>query len=375
MRVKILLVILSILLSLGMAEGVLRIHDFYLSQRYGPEGREDDLWRYDELLGWKHRENTTVTFSSKQRRFKALCTTNSHGLRDEEYSYEKPKGMLRILLLGDSAAAGLEVEKGEVVDSVLERLIRLKRPCEVINAGVRGYGTDQSYLYLIHEGIKYDPDIVLYFFVDNDLNNNITIHDRRKKFGKSYFVLEKGDLLLQGVAVPHSFVPNDRWLMSSPQEKPFVARMKPYLQEHSLIYRGVVPFIRNIKPFEAILVRMGLIDAEEVTPSGVSFVLDPRWQMTKALIKAMKEFCDQKGIRYAVLPFTAGIDRPSSHKTPIEIVTEQLGVNLIESRDVFFKESKGTQKFCFQKDPHWNAKGHALAAKVIFEYLKEKKWF
>ncbi len=49
---------------------------------------------------------------------------------------------------------------------------------EVVNAGVAGYGTLQEYLYLVSEGIKYQPDLVLLMFYENDLYDN----------GLSYFV-------------------------------------------------------------------------------------------------------------------------------------------------------------------------------------------
>lgn len=373
-----LVAISSTFIFLVLAEGLLMLRDFYLVKRYGPWTEESVLWTYDKLLGWKMQPNKSDFFSNPKERFKILCQTNSHGLRDDEMPYQKPPGTRRILLLGDSVVAGFEVEKEKVIDSVLEKFIRPITPCEVINAGVRGYGTDQSYLFLIHEGIKYDPDIVLYVLVGNDPEENIAIHRSGRKYGKSYFVYHRGKLVLKGVPVPPSFDPPDQWLMSSQsvqdfynnvlypreipkdiQNVPFFSRVKSHLYKHSAVYREVVHASGNIPP------------APQPLPP---FVREYRRQVTKGLIQNMKSFCDEKGVLFAVYRFTNGVKKSPAQEKDREELLSSPNIETIESRELFFRESGGGKKFCFSGDPHWNAKGHALAAKIIFEYLKEKRW-
>ena len=367
MKAKFFLVFFSILLSLGMAEGFLRIQDIYVEKRYGPMTDEDLLWTYNALLGWKHRPHETAYFCNPVERFKTLCKTNSHGLRDDEYTYSKPQGVLRILLLGDSATVGLEVEKEKVIDSVLEKLIHPQRACEVLNAGVRGYGTDQSYLFLTHEGIRYDPDIVIYVFVENDPEDNITIHRLARKYGKPYFVLENSRLLLKGVPVPRSF-PEDRWLLSSKASEDFYNRaifpetppLHVPIWSHSLLYRKVVSMSESKR-------------SERIPPEPAR-VREDEWKITETLLEAMKKFCDQKRIHFVVFRFTQGRDRPLFKETRLKKLTERRGIELIENRDIFFKEGRGTRKLVFRTDPHWNAQGHALGAKILFHFLQEKNW-
>ena len=173
-------------------------------------------------MGWKKGSALECYYTSKKNRFHAKVRTNSKGLRDEEYGYKKNKNVKRILLLGDSRLIGLEVDKENVIDTHLEKLLNNHNRYEVINAGTRGYGTDQSYLYYKNEGYRYNPDIVIYLFSGNDTENNITIHRPCGKFGKSYYVIDKeGNLTLEGVPVPKEFTPNNRWLMSNKDAEAF----------------------------------------------------------------------------------------------------------------------------------------------------------
>ena len=54
-----------------------------------------------------------------------------------------------------------------------ETLDRDGKNWEIINTGVVGWGNDQEYLFLIDEGLRYEPDIVLLaFYTGNDMTDN-----------------------------------------------------------------------------------------------------------------------------------------------------------------------------------------------------------
>jgi hypothetical protein len=73
----------------------------------------------------------------------------------------------------------------------------------VINAGTRGWGTDQSLLFLQDEGVRYQPDLVVYLWCVNDLYDNATIHRPYRRYGKPWMVpAEDGTVTVRGIPVP-----------------------------------------------------------------------------------------------------------------------------------------------------------------------------
>jgi hypothetical protein len=110
---------------------------------------------YQPTRGWAVRPNLIdqKVYDNK------FLNTNSKGIRGKiEYNYEKNPDKTRILILGDSFTFGEEVNDTETFPYYLQQ----KLPdAEIINFGVKAYGQDQILIYLLEEGLKYNPDIVL----------------------------------------------------------------------------------------------------------------------------------------------------------------------------------------------------------------------
>lgn len=97
---------------------------------------------------------------------------NSLGFRGREITIKKTPGKLRILVLGDSYTFGVYVNDNETYPAVLERILKSYGVnAEVINAGYAdGWSPDEHYTWLVNEGLRYQPDIVVYgFFIGNDI--------------------------------------------------------------------------------------------------------------------------------------------------------------------------------------------------------------
>jgi hypothetical protein len=141
---------------------------------------------------------------------------NGQGMRDDrEHAYAKPAGRKRIVSLGDSFTAGYEVQAEESFSAVLERELRARgHDVEVLNAGVSGYGNAEACLYLERELFKYDPDVVVISFFNNDLVDNVR---------SNLFALRDGRL----VPAADSYVPlgdlgdflNTNWLFNVLSER------------------------------------------------------------------------------------------------------------------------------------------------------------
>jgi lysophospholipase L1-like esterase len=89
--------------------------------------------------------------------------SNRLGYRGRDHEAAKPPGAWRIVVLGDSIAAGLRVERFEdTFPPILERLLRDRGVnAEVINLSVSGYNTQQEVETLLDKGLVYRPDLVL----------------------------------------------------------------------------------------------------------------------------------------------------------------------------------------------------------------------
>lgn len=165
------------------------------------------FWQYDPLLGWSHQPGVEGEYVGPRPwpiEFRAQVSINELGLRGPEVGPRAP-AEIRVLFLGDSMVAAFEVSYEETfVARVQETLARrLSRPVRAINAGVRGYGSDQSYLYYRERGRLLEPDVVVLFASRNDPVDNTTVHEMRRPFGKPALSLASdGSLSLLGHPVP-----------------------------------------------------------------------------------------------------------------------------------------------------------------------------
>jgi lysophospholipase L1-like esterase len=167
-----------------------------------PLTKESIVWRSDPTLGWAHEPNARGLFVKLDCNQEIVI--NSRGLREREIGYEKPPGTFRILALGNSVAVGFEVPPEAVFTRVLEdELNRRGVRAQVINAACRGWGSDQSLLYLEREGLKYHPDLVLYCIGGIEPSTNLELHKPYRVFGKGYLELgPDGSLTPRNVPVP-----------------------------------------------------------------------------------------------------------------------------------------------------------------------------
>ena len=105
--------------------------------------------------------------------FVELARINSQGLRDAE-TPERRAGDARVLVLGDSMTFGHGVGDDETYPNQLEALFRRQgADVHVINAGIKGYGTDHAYRFFVTRLRSLRPDLVIFAFYTNDLPDDI----------------------------------------------------------------------------------------------------------------------------------------------------------------------------------------------------------
>lgn len=187
--------------------------------------------RFDPQLGWALQPNSKGT--SSRTGYEIEYQINSHGLRDSETTHEKPEGVFRIVLLGDSRTFGYGVPIEKHFSKILEGYFK---DVEVINMGVSGYGVDQQLLQLRSEGCRYKPDLVL-AYVAHYGNHR---HMYSKRFGrqKPQFQLDDGKLVLTNVPVPGKANPERQSILSAPYR---------WLTEHTRTFGVLETSLRQLR--------------------------------------------------------------------------------------------------------------------------------
>ena len=196
---SILIVLASIVVSLLLAEGLVRLADSLglvdlapslaevpapteLEDQVGleEEGGNRPLYIGDPVLHHRMAANWSGFFPEEIMqqvgRSKVPIRTNSLGLRSPEVAEPKPPDSFRILVLGDSVTFGWGLRGEDTYASQLASRLATLRPnqrYEVVNAGVSGYGTWQESLWLEQTGLGLEPDVVIVQAHLNDAADNL----------------------------------------------------------------------------------------------------------------------------------------------------------------------------------------------------------
>jgi hypothetical protein len=190
MKKNLLTLAISTLFSLILLEIGLRI--FAGSQIPVKDHRNDMFWEGSREFGWTNKPNSKGNFSNGL--YNGYVVYDRYGNRQNSDEGTYVEGYENIFFIGDSTTESLEVNNDETVPAFLENSLRSTgRKVNVLNFGVRGYGTDQSVRKALHFAEQYKPRQIIYMYVDNDFIDNNTIKHPYAKYGKGVYVRRRGD--------------------------------------------------------------------------------------------------------------------------------------------------------------------------------------
>jgi hypothetical protein len=155
------------------------------------------------LYGWGFRPYENINITDPDTGEIYISHTNNHGWRDRDRTYSNEKDAYRIVILGDSNTFGAIVPAEKVYTRILENTLqKYGYNVEVINISYAGWGTDQQLEALKNEGLKYDPDLVIFQFSLDDLSDNTYFtashqeHNKQKPF---YYTLDENGSLIRKI--------------------------------------------------------------------------------------------------------------------------------------------------------------------------------
>lgn len=331
-----------------------------------------DVYRCDEHLGWTFDPGDSGFKWSRHGEFLQPVHFNSLGFHDDEHPPHKPDGAYRVLVLGDSISASLQVPPESAFLNRTQRELddraQPDRSIELIDAGIDGFGTAQELLLFRERMARFEPDLVLLqMFITNDLTDNSSEagdwnHYLARRCGRPYFALEDGRLEFRGRSQGASgggFL--DALLLHSQLYANLVSGEPP---------DGAGPAFRD----------------QEILDVTASPPLQRAWELTQRLLRELAREVESRGMAFAVLivpdkmatgQFTeeqieAGLPQ-NGYDTPHRQLAASLAENGYRYLDLLpalerFRKETGRPAY-FTVDSHWNEDGHAVAARALSEWL------
>jgi hypothetical protein len=400
---KLALCVGSLLLSALLSEGLMR---WFVGRPAPAPGHHRLFMEYDALLGWRKIANSTGQHVTAE--YAVTERINARGLRGPDYPYAKARDEYRILILGDSFAEGYTVEFDDLCSEVLKRQLNGRggrRRYEVINAGSGGYSTDQELLFFVHEGQRYQPDLTVLLFYDNDVwfNQQPTYWRGHKP---RFQLAADGTLTLTNLPVPRPEPPAAPGLWRHPLDA-----AHRWLSAHSSAYRFVQDRLAGTAWLQRWAMALGRASAPSAPSTPLAAVPIPdefrvyrrqsdadvaaAWRLTEALLQQLGRETAAAGSAWLIfyVPVRASIylDEWTAIKQQygiaddgwsIEQVGRELmaicrrhGFDCIDPVAAFRAEASRLratgERLYFVEDGHWTAVGHRVAGELLAHHIAQ----
>jgi hypothetical protein len=379
-----LLVSASLLVSLAAFEIVLRAVGYSAPIWYQP----------DAQLGWRMRPGLAAWYTQEGRGF---VSANREGMPDKDHLLDKPAGVYRIAVLGDSYSEARQVERDQAYWRLLPAELAAcgfqgGKQIEVLNFGVSGFGTAQEYVILESSAIRYRPDLVLLQFTNgNDVQDNSFALDTEKN-RPFYMFAQDGQL-----RIDESFAYSDDFAARTSFKGELVRKATDKVR--------LLQLARSLKDISFV----SHAQAGSQGPQGIEQGLEPvvlaaprdrlwdeAWRITEGLIAKIGDFSQRNGARLAIVtvPYAVQVHPDPKVRAGLQA---KLGVNDLfypDQRIAAFARKNGLLAVTLAPEMqplaeksgvffhgfdnvgmgrgHWNPAGHRAAAQIIARRLCEE---
>ncbi|MDJ0600569.1 MAG: SGNH/GDSL hydrolase family protein [Crocosphaera sp.] len=333
-----------------------------------------------------------------QHEGKGWVSVNKDGLRDKNYSKEKPENTLRIAVIGDSFAEAIQVNAEDTFWSIMENQLPQcqrfeNKTIEVINFGVGDYGTTQEYMTLKHHVSQYSPDlVVLAVFTGNDIINNSKTLSPDDRFSP-FLVKKEGKYVLD---LSFKETETYKWRNSFTRKAIFSTINNSRILQLINETRIAIKQSRQLLGTQTETESQDVLQYLDFTPE-LYKNSDPNWQeawnTTEALIKLIQQ--ETQSINSELLVVTlsnpaqvypdadyreqyfnqAGVNEPFYPDQRIANLAKQQGFEVLTLAPLFQSYADNHNIFLhgfentIMGSGHWNESGHKLAGEIISEKI------
>jgi hypothetical protein len=168
---KILLVVLSLVFVFAALEGGIRL----------TKHRSVDIYQEDkdQYISRKYQSNLDIMHLAEGGNT-VHTVTNSLGFIGEDFQEMKEEGVIRVVNLGDSMTAGIDVDYNKTYSALLGNTLTdtLETGVESFNFGIAGQSTGHVFMTYKHYARNFNPDVVIYWaFLGNDFEETLTYEE------------------------------------------------------------------------------------------------------------------------------------------------------------------------------------------------------
>jgi hypothetical protein len=300
--------------------------------------------------------------------------------------------VFRVLILGDSFIEAMQVPLEETFGRRLEAELETvmgKAAVQVASMGVSGYGTASQTLYYEQSGRRLEPDLVLLaFYPGNDVRDNSPALEPllRPVYGRDE-TLERVVSLGKDSANAEA-KRGLLWKLQSYQYARKILltkqpRLAGFLADLGLLKQQAV---REAETNGGVPVDYGVYAA------ALSVEWEDAWRRTTRLLERLNEAVRSDGSRLVIMIVTARDHvypkawarvleaNPPMRERRWDLEAPELrvvewckenAIPYIRLSPVFAERAKQGESLHFIYDGHWNAKGHALAARTVAASLEQ----
>lgn len=320
------------------------------------------FFEYDPDLIWRLKQNYRGMKAWGDDHYPLRF--NDQGFRGPDFQKEKRPEVTRIMALGDSYTAGLDVRFEDLFTTLLVDSLNAtgKKKYELLNASSPAWGTDQEYIYWKREGQQYKPDYLLLIVAPNDI---------RELYQKKLVELQNGKIVVHPVEYPAKARRGWWWANRSSTFQ--------YLQRE--IWETRYGHFWDI--YEHYPVNFGKGDSTNWDLP--LFLVDPfpeiaeARQLFKKLVAGINQGCREIGCKMLItivptkMEFDGTLDDPAYDPALVanlisEVATEE-GIPYLNLHETVKNEADPTALF-ISWEFHLNEAGNAYLAKQLYPFFK-----
>jgi len=285
----VLLVVGSLALVFGLGEGALRLayggaSPYFVSR----------IVQHDARLGWALVPGDYEFFNAASFTH-VRASINELGIRNAALPARVAPPRRRFAVVGDSFVFSEGLTEGERFTDALQQLVG--PDCEVVNAGVPGYGTGQEALLvedLRARGVDLGQTLVLVFFT-NDVSDNAGLaYESLERDPRKPVFEVRGDELVHGPTEPWPVVPTEAIAAHLGRRSLFLALLRQRVEVLAASNPWIVPALARA-------------DARVPLPRPPGVILgwyapgwEERWQRTRAILRYFARVVRSDGTRLLI---------------------------------------------------------------------------